>query len=232
MANQNIAAWLVEVRGNKYDLEDLSLYLDGSPVTVIKREKRHFLYIHSAIAGQTGEHVYPLAIEYAALLNGAGMLHIADYRPIALKGTSPQGIDEAEHVITTYVAPPNPPESWMRSYASSALRGAMVPLMHEAISNTAKADALAIVGRQLPSWSELYLVFELVEADVGKRMYSEGWLTRSDTNRFARTANSYTALGKAARHGRDRGDPLKTPMSQQEALVMIRQLVNRWLSDA
>lgn len=79
--------------------------------------------------------------------------------------------------------------------------------MKEASHNRAKADALTLVGRPSPSWSELYLIFELVEANVGGRMFADGWIGRTEANLFTRTANSYTALGMAGRHGKDRGDP-------------------------
>ena len=109
--------------------------------------------------------------------------------------------------------------------------GSMTALLMEAAKNKAKADALALVGRQSPSWSELYLVFELVKANVGGRMLSEGWIAKNDATLFTRTANSYTALGKTGRHGKDRGDPPSIPMHQKAAADLMRVLVCRWLRD-
>ncbi len=61
---------------------------------------------------------------------------------------------------------------------------------------------MALIGRPSPTWSELYLIFELVEANVGGRMHTEGWIDRTEKKLFTRTANSYTALGREGRHGK------------------------------
>jgi hypothetical protein len=92
-------------------------------------------------------------------------------------------------------------------------------------------DVLAILGREDVRWHDLYHVYEVVEADVGGRMFSEGWMTRAAAKRFTQTANSRRAIGGEARHGHDRFDTPKSPLSDSEAHDLVLGLVRRWLAE-
>ena len=104
-----------------------------------------------------------------------------------------------------------------------------MPLMRAANRSARAHDALVITGRQELTWSELYLLFELVKAEVGGQMYHQGWISKADADLFSRTANSYSALGTAGRHGKDKGDPPAKPMEYGTAVELMRQLVLAWL---
>jgi hypothetical protein len=108
--------------------------------------------------------------------------------------------------------------------------GLAVPLIQAASVSPRARDALVIVGRQDPTWSELYLLFELVQGDVGGRMHDQGWISKADADRFTHTANSYSVLRSAGRHGKDPGrPPPANPMPHAFAADLIRQLVLSWL---
>jgi hypothetical protein len=78
-------------------------------------------------------------------------------------------------------------------------------------------------------WHDLYYLFELVEGDVGPRMVAAGWTTRAAIDRFTQTANSRRAIGREARHAKDKYVPPKRAMELAEARKLIRTLVQRWL---
>ncbi len=92
-------------------------------------------------------------------------------------------------------------------------------------------DVLAILGREDVRWHDLYHVFEIVEADVGGRMFSDGWVTKTAVTHFTRTANSRRAIGGEARHGHNRIDPPKKPLQRNEAHDLVLCLVRRWLAE-
>ena len=106
---------------------------------------------------------------------------------------------------------------------------AAAPLLRAARNVPQAHDALIIVGREALTWSELYLLFELFESDVGSKMFDRVWISPADAELFARTANSYTTLRSAGRHGKDRGAPPASPMSHSAAVVLVRALVFSWL---
>lgn len=91
-------------------------------------------------------------------------------------------------------------------------------------------DVLAILGREDVRWHDLYHVFEVVEADVGSRMFADAWTTKAAVELFTRTANSRHAIGGEARHGHDRFLPPKSPLSHRDAHDLVLGLVRHWLA--
>ena len=69
--------------------------------------------------------------------------------------------------------------------------GPMVPLLVAAQSDIRRQQALAIIGKQHPTWSELYVAFEIVQSDVGGSMFDSGWITKADANLFTQNANNH-----------------------------------------
>ena len=77
------------------------------------------------------------------------------------------------------------------------------------------------------NWINLYKIYEIVKKDAGKKKI-EQW-TKNKISQFTHTANSQSAIGDDARHGVDRNDPPKEPMSLSEAQALIRNLLKQWL---
>jgi hypothetical protein len=238
VTSRAITAWVVPLKGHAFDLEDLPIYLDESPITVVKRGTAYVLQLPVSVAGPTYEHVGELAAEFLSLVNGAASILIGGFRPVELEGGGFHGVDSNGEIAHTVVQVGTAEARCKGGNVTLAIngvpqtdprRGSMGLLIQEAAHNRAKADALALVGWPSPSWSELYLVYELVEANTGSRMLSEGWIGKAEAKLFTRTANSYTALGKSGRHGKDRGDPPAKPMLQQAAVTLMRSLVAGWL---
>lgn len=77
----------------------------------------------------------------------------------------------------------------------------------------------------------LYKIYEIIKGDVGgeKSIRDNGWASRNKTQLFRRTANSPDAMGDKARHGVQKCQPPKNPMSLNEAKSLILHLVKCWL---
>jgi hypothetical protein len=194
--------------------------------------------IPTEIVGDSYEPVRTFAEEQLALINGIGRLLSSSFRPVSLTDKL-FGVDSAGAVCNTVMAVGS---AEMRIKGGSLrvviggelqpdpAEGAVSPLMR-AVSRSSRAhDALIIIGRPSLTWSELYLLFELVEAEVGGRMYELGWISRTNADLFTRTANSYSVLRSGGRHGKDRGDLPTQPMQYGPAVTLIRVLVLAWLS--
>ncbi len=71
----------------------------------------------------------------------------------------------------------------------------------------------------------------MIEGDVGGQheLEKKDWVPRDKLDLFGRTANSPEAVGDAARHGRQSGEPPKEPMELYEAQALIKTLVKKWL---
>jgi len=235
--NRQIASWIVPLVGHQFDLEDLPFWLAGQAVHVAPRDNMFVLVIPSAVVGDNHEPVRVFAEGQLSLINGIGRLMSSTYRPISLADKL-FGLDSAGVVLNTVVAV-NSGEMRSKGGSVRALVGGKVqpdpreaaasPLIRAATLSPRARDALIIVGRPNLTWSELYLLFELVQADMGGRMVDLGWISSSDANLFTHTANSYSALRSDGRHGKDKGNPPAQPMQHGVAVKIVRALVFAWL---
>jgi len=239
VSSRPVTAWLVPLEGHAFDLEDLPVYLKGSAIQVTKGSNGYQLELPASIAGCSHERVVELSAAFVDLMNGAASLVFASYRPIQLADGSFYGIDQTGSIVNTVLRVQSAEMRCKAGHVTMLVdgiaqqdtrQGQITRLMDAADGNVAARDALSIMGRSAPSWSELYLVYELVEANAGNRMYAEKWIARTEGKRLTRTANSYTALGRASRHGKQTTQPPRDPMTQREATVLMRALVAAWLS--
>jgi hypothetical protein len=231
------ASWIIPLVGDHFDLEDLPLWLAGQGVYVAERDGAFVLVIPAAIIGDNYEPVRAFAEEQIELINGVGRLLSAAFRPLSLADKL-FGVDAAGTVLHTVVAV-NPAEMRVKASSVRVVLGGKVqpdpreavasPLLRAASLSPRARDALTIVGRPTLTWSELYLLFELVQADVGGQMFDLGWISRGDANLFTHTANSYSTLRSDGRHGKDRGEPPAQSMPHGAATSLVRGLVLAWL---
>ena len=231
-------SWIIPLEGHQFDLEDLPHWLAKQDVHVVKRDDNFVLVIPTSLIGESHEPVRAFAEGHLELINGIGRLLSQQFRPVALTDKL-YGLDSDGTIINTVIAIAG---AEMRikggmlrvnnggMLSSDPRDGAAAPFILAAESSSRRRDALIMVGRPELTWSELYLIFELVEADVGGRMFDLGWITKPDANLFTHTANSYSVLRNEGRHGKDRGDPPTIPMQKSAAQNLMRCLVAAWLS--
>jgi hypothetical protein len=91
--------------------------------------------------------------------------------------------------------------------------------------------ALRLRGIPSLGWVELYRILEVVttEKDLDE-IISLGWATRAELRRFKHTANNVAVSGDDARHGADREDAPKPPMTLPEGQRLIDRILSAWLS--
>jgi len=104
-------------------------------------------------------------------------------------------------------------------------------LYQKSKGNTAKEKALRLISSSANlNWSDLYRIFEVVENDVGTSQVTS-WLSNALVERFTHSANSVTAAGDQARHGKEKTKPPKNPMPIDEARSMIFTILRKWIMD-
>lgn len=237
MSDGDVISWVVPLAGHKFDLEDLPRWFSGQDVRVAPHEDGFALVIPISVIGASYEPVLAFAETHLSLVNGVGRLLSPKFRPVSLT-SKVLGLNSSGVVSHTVVAVGGV-EMRMKAGAVGVALGGVIqpdpseglatPLLRAASRSTRAHDALVIAGRQDLTWSELYLLFELVQAEVGSKMYERGWISKSDANQFTHTANSYSVLRTASRHGKDRGDPPRNPMQLATAVGLVRALVLPWL---
>jgi hypothetical protein len=105
--------------------------------------------------------------------------------------------------------------------------------LRRAIADPEVARALRLRDAGDMSWTDLYRLFEIVRAAAGGEevVRARGWATRSELDRFGHSANSVTAAGDEARHGIERTQPPRKPMTLAEARTLIDRLLERWIGE-
>jgi hypothetical protein len=98
--------------------------------------------------------------------------------------------------------------------------------------NTDVQEALFYLGAEGNIWSNLYKACEVVEDHVGgnsKVIFQNGWCSRSEWERFRRTANHQEATGRFSRHARSAVEPPPDPMTAEEGRSFVAGLMNKWI---
>jgi hypothetical protein len=237
MTQKKIASWIVPLVGHRFDLEEMPKWFEGWDVRIVNFEDGYALAIPVEVIGDKHDPVLAFAEERLSLINGIGRLLGSKFRPVTANGTF-YGLDADGSKVQT-IASIQGSEVRMRLGAVGVLSGgpvppdpaigAAIPLLTAASNLPQAHDALTIIGRKDLTWSELYLLFELVQSDVGGEMHNLGWASKADTDDFSHTANSYSALRSEGRHGKDIGRAPSKPMERTTAIALIRGLVLAWL---
>jgi len=221
------ATWLIPLDGDDHDLRSLSHWTHGNAAHVVVFEDRHHLLLPFALVGNERDAACARAATLLDALNGIATLLDRAYHPVALTTHTTRFDEAGQRRDTVHV-------DFHTSFRilGKALqpgdpgRGSAGPLLDAAMGSEALKDALLLAGRAAPTWSELYVAFELIEAHARERM--TGWASKAAMKRFKRTVNSRRALGRLARHGEDHTQPPDVAMPHEEATALIRRLVLGW----
>ena len=101
------------------------------------------------------------------------------------------------------------------------------------LTDSTVTKALRLFGaKEQHDWVSLYRLYEVIEKDIGgiEKIASKKWATKTSVRLFKHTADSVSAVGDAARHGKESTSPPKNPMILAEARSLIEVILHNWLS--
>jgi len=218
--------WFIELEGEKKDLRLLSELLN-SPNLDVTEEKGAFILCSSTFDPALDSNaIDERSTNLIEVVNGAAKLYSRRYQGVTAKAVV--RIDEdgkrLKYVTLTARA---------RDFTLTARgRDDLV----ESWFSIAQADehvtrALTLYGSLEHNWKNLYMLLEVIEADIGGEgaLCGKGWVSKKKIKGFKHTANSFSAIGRDARHGHAKLQPPKTPMLLQDARMLIRSLLRQWL---
>jgi len=237
------AGWWVRLEGEERDLRDLAMHFDGEALEVMEEDGAFWLGSSDFAALADPEGIQQRGRQLVGL--AAGALHLEFGRFTPPRVTAAVLVDDSGakkhfvHLSSSIRLHGEINARVERSRSDGSVEVFEVvapPVQTSEWVDLARNDAdveevLAILGREDVRWHDLYHVFEIVEADVGARMFSDGWSTKASVGRFTQTANSRRAIGGEARHGHDRFVPPKRPLPRKEAQALVLGLVRHWLAE-
>jgi len=235
-----VKEWLVRLKGEKFDLQDLPVLLTSPEVTVIEEDGKYYLKSEDFNSLTDAGDVLAASKPILETINGALLLYLGGFQTIEADGTV-IGIDEnGKHHNYAFISPTS---IIGRSRVSARLTvmktngtvnssrqpSKVKSWIAVARQNKNVADAFHFFGK--PTWSNLYKAYEIIRDDVGgeNEIVEKGWVKKSNITRFRRTAQNPEVLGDDARHARTKDEPPKKPMPLSEATSLIQTLLKNWL---
>ncbi len=238
--------WQVQLTGDVRDLDYLTNVMGEGARKVLREVAGGYLYeSNSFLACVDSSEVEILAEKEVAVLSGIlkverGSRDRLNYGAvIKLNATGRRDIfvriREALHVraeVSAMLAVIRDAKGNVIPQSDPPLARSAV-LLQLSISEPSIAKVLRLLSAlDARSWSGLYRIFEVIEGDVGgqRRLEEKDWCSASDLDRFKHSANSVSVGGDAARHGTERHQPPKNPMTLSEAEAYVNFLVQGWFS--
>ncbi|MBE0415062.1 MAG: hypothetical protein IBX36_00770 [Dehalococcoidia bacterium] len=233
-----MAKWLVRLKGEKFDLEDLPRLLHSPELAVSEENGFYYLQSSEFESLTSSDEVRKRGIDLIDKLNGAaklyrgnfqdvsedGITHVEDdgrcHRYVYLEGTvTGRGKLRANATVISpdgtekKVDQPTNLETWI------------------GIANKYKPVADALHFFRQHSWVNLYKVYEIIRDDVGgeNAIIAQHRVSKGKLKRFKQTAQSRAALGDYARHASKKYKPPAQLMSLSEAKSMIKDILINWM---
>jgi len=213
--------WLVRLKGDSFDLQELPTLFVFPEATVIEENGVYYLKSANFNSLIDAGDVLEDARRLLEVINGAAILHLENFMPVQVNN-SVTGIDGegTRHRFSFGYGTGRP---IMKSpQAPAEITGWLKKVKQD--KNV--EDALRFLCD--PDWINLFKIYEIVRDDVGD-LGERGWVTKQDIKRFTQTAQSQDALGDAARHASKKYKPHPKPMSLMEAKSFIRNILLNWL---
>ena len=225
-----MATWIVGLTGRDVDLQALADHL-GLPECSVREEKNNKYYLASSSFDALGDSasVVQRGQELIQRLNGVGRLLNLIAEPVSFGDEVMQTNGDGKRAV--YFLPPA--ATARGDGAIPRISGIAPPesstaetFMLEAEGDPAVARAIRLFGNS-HTWDSLYKVLDAIKEAVGgdKKLKNWQWVADSGLNRFTQTANSFLAVGDAARHGNTKTPAPPNPMSLSEATELIQALV-------
>jgi len=236
----NKMKWKIQLVGEGFDLEELQKSLSHSDAfSITKETDGYYLSSTEFDLCQSNDEVKNKARDILDVLNGAKTLALGGNTPIKLGcivQEKPNGTRAAFVELSDTIS--------IRDSLSIIVKnseGEIIDEVHPAddvpnwlylgLSNENIKRVLRIYGNERHAWVGLYKVYEIIEDSVGgiQAIVEKEWATKSSIKRFKHTANSPSAIGDEARHGKESTTAPKDPMHLSEARSLVETLLIKWL---
>ncbi len=229
--------WSVQIRGESYDLEELSKSLNSPELCVTQEGQTFVLKSTYFNCLKNFDDVENRARAVLSLINGAARLALGTLKPLVVAGVVKVNDDGTREIVVSRSVVYSVRRRGSRfvvtgdSTAQEIHQADPIPSwIATARHDTNVAKVLRLFGAGAYDWVSLYRIYEVIESDVGGilNIVKKGWATERAIRRFKHTANSPAAIGDDARHGKETTLP-KHPMAFSQAAFLTEIILHNWL---
>jgi hypothetical protein len=228
---KNMARWLVQLSGERADLEEFPRSFPDGEVFAIEENEAFFLVGHAFEVLSDAQTVLGEAVRVLDRFTAA----ISLLWPSLRKPTAThvfRETDEGRRNAFVFLSAGLSMRAKVHAVAVSVGETQQVPQITQAqelLERTSGSphleQALSLWADQMRSWPRLYRIMEEIEQHLGKRVDVAGLCTANQRERFTRTANTAEVSGPDARHATGKFAAPSNPMSLPEATEFVRKML-------
>jgi len=230
--------WLVRLKGDTFDLEDLPALLRSPELTITEENGSYYLESSEFDSLTYADEVRERSVALIKMINGAAKLYRDNFRGISEDGVIRIEDNGRRHHYIFAEAVLTARSKLSTNVTVTTSDGTQVTVNQPSVIETwlglAKkykpvADVLHFSREN--TWFNLYKIFEVIRDDVrGEQIIvKNGWVSDKKLSQFTQTAQSREALGYYARHASKKYRSPTPPMSWAEAKSLIKGLIMNWL---
>jgi hypothetical protein len=226
-----MARWLVQLSGERADLEEFPRWFPNGEVSTIKENEEFFLVGSAFEVLPNAEAVLREAVSaldrFTAVislmwpgLRKPTVSHVvreadAGKRDVFVFLSAGLSMRSKVHAVIepVDVTQQKPPRTQAQE------------LLKRATGSPHLEVALSLWADQMRSWPRLYRIMEEIEQHLGKHVDAAGLCAANQRERFTRTANTAEVSGPDARHATGKFAAPSNPMSLQEATEFVGQML-------
>lgn len=237
-----MVGWVIQLSGEKFDLEELPRLFTSEELKVLEKNGKYYLISNEFRTFTEASEVLKQAKKFIKLINGAVKIsnskflsiRIGNVEKIEKNGrhmryifaeSGTYRIKGSENTILTKSGSNQEEQITKRTFTVESW-----VMQTKQDKNVAKV--LSFWSAEKITWIDLYKILEVIEEDIGCKVYKRHWVSRKKTRLFEWTANCYRAIGEDARHGGEKKwIPPKKCMELSEAGSIIRTITDNWLRE-
>jgi hypothetical protein len=226
---------LVQISGDKLDIEDLQLELKNFRWKIIEEQNNYFLTSDILDSCDDNTEIISKANDFLDIINGAAKIIHEDHIKVttnSIRRINENGNGFIHHVMISetararsrcsaiVISKENNQEELKTTVIEDWLLKADV---HKSVKN-----ALHFFNENETTWINLYKVYDIIEEDLGGekallRFFQDG------IKDFKYIANNYLAIGDHARHANQKHPAPKRILTLNEAYSIIKNLFEKWV---
>ncbi len=232
--------WLIEITGSEYDLEALIKLSPFCNTEIIKMKNRYCLKSKKFDSVSEYDNVKKLGRDLVDILNGLAKLQNKHWKPIKFNGVLRENLNGTTTIFfeakaeLQFEATANGTVVKADGTTDDSKHPSQFETKFTVLSkDTNVQKALRIYGSREESWVDLYIIYEIIEDDLGgsQMIFDNKWSSKNAIQRFKHTANSPKAIGDEARHGKENTLPPQKPMLFSDAKILIKELLDKWINN-
>jgi hypothetical protein len=234
-----MSEWWINLQGDDFDLSQLATILTSSNFRIQRSEGGYYLTADSLNQLENAHEVWETANTRLQSFNGMVRLMFPGSKPLSVGNIQRIEADGRTHHYLLTESGAYALQGSVVAVVQTGEGGVTQPAQRNPMPewvNLTQADptvarVLAMFGKVVQPWKDLYPIFEIIRKDVGgeEKLVSMRGISMPDIKRFRHTANSAEAV-EGTRHGVPTGTPPKYPMTPAEAMEFIRSLTVQWIT--